>query len=321
MQRDPRTRGKAGTSVAIPAGAGATRGGGGGEPDPESGDGEGIAHTLTAHHGRNSGEDVFALSLSPDASAESPAHAIRTTGRVGNCEDTFALAPDDDDEQPARCHTARRGRDGASSDQTFALGFHCTQDPTSAEEKTPSISAESSGCIGVLPIQSAERGGLRKQNGIGVGEVGDPMYTITSRGDHAVFPMQGGRAMRGKIDGIGDDGDPMFSLTGRADAAVFAFDEVQITSPDNRSTVPPGAPVPTVSKTSRLSVAGGLVPRRLTPLEVERCFGFPDNYTLVEGSSDSARYEALGNTMQVPVMRWIGQRILMVEEIVRKAGR
>lgn len=49
--------------------------------------------------------------------------------------------------------------------------------------------------------------------------------------------------------------------------------------------------------------------RRLSVLETERAFGFPDHYTAVPGLSDSARYRALGNSMVVPVMRWIGERI------------
>jgi DNA (cytosine-5)-methyltransferase 1 len=49
--------------------------------------------------------------------------------------------------------------------------------------------------------------------------------------------------------------------------------------------------------------------RRLTPRECERLQGFPDDYTLIPGASDGARYRALGNSMAVPVMRWIGERI------------
>lgn len=49
--------------------------------------------------------------------------------------------------------------------------------------------------------------------------------------------------------------------------------------------------------------------RRFTPLECERLQGFPDGYTDIPGASDSARYKALGNSMAVPVMRWIGERI------------
>jgi DNA (cytosine-5)-methyltransferase 1 len=49
--------------------------------------------------------------------------------------------------------------------------------------------------------------------------------------------------------------------------------------------------------------------RRLTPMECERLQGFPDNYTNIPTSSDTTRYKALGNSMAVPVMRWIGNRI------------
>ncbi len=56
--------------------------------------------------------------------------------------------------------------------------------------------------------------------------------------------------------------------------------------------------------------------RRLTPRECERLQGFPDDKTLIPKSSDSARYKALGNSMAVPVMRWIGERIQKVEEVL-----
>lgn len=55
--------------------------------------------------------------------------------------------------------------------------------------------------------------------------------------------------------------------------------------------------------------------RRLAPRECERLQAFPDDYTLVPGSSDSSRYAALGNSMAVNVMRWIGQRIQLVDGI------
>jgi DNA (cytosine-5)-methyltransferase 1 len=59
--------------------------------------------------------------------------------------------------------------------------------------------------------------------------------------------------------------------------------------------------------------------RRLTPRECERLQGFPDDYTLVpyrgKPAADGPRYKALGNSMAVPVMAWIGQRIAMVERM------
>lgn len=56
--------------------------------------------------------------------------------------------------------------------------------------------------------------------------------------------------------------------------------------------------------------------RRLTPTECERLMGFPDGWTDVDGASDSKRYKALGNSMAVPVMRWIGERIDLVDGMV-----
>lgn len=66
-------------------------------------------------------------------------------------------------------------------------------------------------------------------------------------------------------------------------------------------------------------------PRRLMPLECERLQGFPDDWTRVpyrgrpaEECPDGPRYKACGNSMAVPVMRWIGERIQMAEEIARE---
>lgn len=56
--------------------------------------------------------------------------------------------------------------------------------------------------------------------------------------------------------------------------------------------------------------------RRLTPLECERLQGFPDGYTAISYrgklAADGPRYKALGNSMAVNVMRWIGLRIKAV---------
>lgn len=64
------------------------------------------------------------------------------------------------------------------------------------------------------------------------------------------------------------------------------------------------------------AVMHGIAVRRLTPIECERLQGFPDNHTLIgwRGKDatecpDGPRYKAIGNSMAVPVMRWIGERI------------
>jgi DNA (cytosine-5)-methyltransferase 1 len=55
--------------------------------------------------------------------------------------------------------------------------------------------------------------------------------------------------------------------------------------------------------------------RRLTPIECERLQGFPDNYTNIPKAADGPRYKALGNSMAVPVMCWIGERIDQVDKL------
>lgn len=49
--------------------------------------------------------------------------------------------------------------------------------------------------------------------------------------------------------------------------------------------------------------------RRLTPLECERLMGFPDNYTKLPKSKSTNRYQSLGNSWSVPVIKWLGDRI------------
>ena len=73
---------------------------------------------------------------------------------------------------------------------------------------------------------------------------------------------------------------------------------------------------------STTAVMQQMAVRRLTPRECERLQGFPDDYTLVECrrklAADGPRYRALGNSMAVPVMSWIGQRIATVHAIVSR---
>jgi DNA (cytosine-5)-methyltransferase 1 len=90
--------------------------------------------------------------------------------------------------------------------------------------------------------------------------------------------------------GVGSETDPMYALTTNDQHMVFK--------------------------------EGEHVVRRLTPIECERLQGFPDNYTQiawkgkpVEECPLSHRYKALGNSMAVPVMRWIGERIKLLDSI------
>lgn len=80
---------------------------------------------------------------------------------------------------------------------------------------------------------------------------------------------------------------------------------------------------PTLTRRTHAAIKMQSAVRRLTPRECERLQGFPDDYTLVphrnKPMSDGPRYKALGNSMAVPVMRWIGERIDMVQKIIDAA--
>ena len=75
-----------------------------------------------------------------------------------------------------------------------------------------------------------------------------------------------------------------------------------------------------------LVMSGMTRPRRLTIIEIERLFGFQDNWTRIpwngkpeEKCPESRRLEALGNSMCINCMEWIGRRIQMVEDRLASA--
>jgi DNA (cytosine-5)-methyltransferase 1 len=108
-------------------------------------------------------------------------------------------------------------------------------------------------------------------------------------------------------------------------AGPLPFDTTQITSPTCGSNPQPGDPCHTLSRGQHPPAIAGLSVRRLTPRECERLQGFPDDYTLIPWrggmAPDGPRYKALGNSMAVPVMRWIGERIALVDAMVQAGDR
>lgn len=134
--------------------------------------------------------------------------------------------------------------------------------------------------------------------------------------ENAVFAIQAGALRTNPLsgpDGVGVQPDHAYTLEARAEVQAVAIHENQraeLTLNDTAGTVKcaggkPGQGYPA-------AMIGSAV-RRLTPTECERLQGFPDGYTLVpyrnKEAADGPRYKALGNSMAVPVMRFIGQRI------------
>jgi DNA (cytosine-5)-methyltransferase 1 len=158
-------------------------------------------------------------------------------------------------------------------------------------------------------------------------KVGDPCHTLAKENacGSAVVAIQGNLIGRdsGGPQGVGasDDG-VMYTLT-KADvhgvAQPIPIDTMNhIGRKDSHSfgDFEPGAPSYTLTKGHSHAVATNMAVRRLTPIECERLQGFPDNYTNIKDNCpDGPRYKALGNSMAVPVMRWIGERIQAVERI------
>jgi DNA (cytosine-5)-methyltransferase 1 len=73
----------------------------------------------------------------------------------------------------------------------------------------------------------------------------------------------------------------------------------------------------TLNVTDVHGIANNMAVRRLTPVECERLQGFPDDYTNIKDKCpDGPRYKAMGNSMAVPVMRWIGERINKVNSFL-----
>ena len=172
-----------------------------------------------------------------------------------------------------------------------------------------------------IAIQSVNTPREKKQNGLGVAKPGDPMYSIAARDQHAIAFMGGQGAKAGSV-AASETTSPTIRGTssGTNQVPSIAFNENvgSVKARDYKGINSDGNGAEHVVKQ-------GMQVRRLTPRECERLQGFPDDYTLIPYrggyAADGPRYKALGNSMAVPVMRWIGTRIELVDEIIKKEKR
>jgi len=154
--------------------------------------------------------------------------------------------------------------------------------------------------------------------GSGIGEPGDPCPMLTKAHSHAVAqPIclmdQGGSVMNIEHDMTGT---LRRETHGHEPIVMQSVVAPTLTAANDPSRLPQSSEVTNQVYSvyqSSMSV------RRLTPKECERLQGFPDNYTDIQAKGkptpDGPRYKALGNSMAVPVMRWIGERIKQFEEM------
>ena len=198
--------------------------------------------------------------------------------------------------------------------------------------------------------------------GIGIGQDGDPMFTLQAGAQHGVaYPLDLRNASRDpdKRDeqnrqglGLGEDGDPSPTISTAfvPGVAAYAFqpriarngrggmgDVVNALNAQSGGTGK-GDAAPCVAVADTLGVgsnqtsgfesevvAASMAVHRLTPEECEALQGFPRGYTRIpwkkksaEDCPDGPRYRALGNSMAVNVMRWIGARIRAAVEAERE---
>ncbi len=224
--------------------------------------------------------------------------------------------------------TARTGRNGGSANDDVDSGrivaFHPTQDPiSSVDGSTHAMGCGSKGgcctqAVAFKPGQSEAAGGTF------VTEEFAPTLQSTSNGSTAVPAVAFRENQRGEVAYV----DPPHALAsgggkpGQGYCGVLqsvAFNAYQRT--EGQATWPLGA---SDGRKVEVGVRQDMAVRRLTPRECERLQGFPDDYTLVEyrkkPAADGPRYRALGNSMAVPVMRWIGERIAKVQSMNTKGG-
>jgi DNA (cytosine-5)-methyltransferase 1 len=175
------------------------------------------------------------------------------------------------------------------------------------------------------PSPDAEGRVRLRDPGLGVGGEADPMYTLQATKPHAVAYQTASREVAGTLTSnygkqpdssdtsLGPNLVMAFKIGAGAQAGSIGFEEEvspTLTATDSGTQRSPGL--------LRYSAV-----RRLTPVECERLQGFPDNFTAIPWGKKAAedcpggpRHKALGNSMAVPVMRWIGERIQMVDDLV-----
>lgn len=168
---------------------------------------------------------------------------------------------------------------------------HGSQDPI-VNTTTANCLGRNNGLENVVAIAGNIIGRSRGAGGNGIGAKENISYTLTSADKHAV------------------------AYTIHADPTPKVSKDVSGTL---RSQGGGGIVPPSVCYADNTGETLRFVVRRLTPVECERLQGFPDDWTkvpyrnkLAELCPDSPRYKAIGNSMAVPVMRWIGIRLNLI---------
>jgi len=219
--------------------------------------------------------------------------------------------------------------------------------PLLSPEKSLTLAANANDQVlfqSAIPIQEiGKRTGVSTTDvrcGLGIAEAGEPMFTLQSSAIHGVAHSLRADGFDASEDGTGrgtplvpevlahgqgnaervSDGSP--SLTCNHEAPIGFIPQFFQDSEFGAKEYDQAGGIRAVRPPHHSMMVQGMAVRRLTPRECERLQGFPDDYTLIQfrnkPAADGPRYKALGNSMAVPVMRWIGERIQQVEDLCQK---
>jgi DNA (cytosine-5)-methyltransferase 1 len=187
----------------------------------------------------------------------------------------------------------------------------------------------------VIPInmQAACKNGAKSPNMLGIGNPGDPAHTVNASDQHAVAHTLNGCVGGNQIerdyipevayalqerDSKGSDSKGSDSNT--KDGHLIPM-QVQWASGGGQVENPTMQALRSGAEHNYQFLRHGMAVRRLTPKECCRLQGFPDDYLDIvyrgKPACDGPKYRALGNSMAVPVIQWVGEKIEKVEQLAQ----
>lgn len=278
-------------------------------------------HSLSGHPAprREAGPSVAALTANgvgtcgADDNQGQAGHLIASTGHTAHCLNAGGMSRQDYETETLIVHTLKGEGFDASEDGTgrgtpivpvayrttgndgaYETGEQIGALTTSTDPNAQIIafSAKDHGADAMSDLSPTLRAGVHSKSHANAGvmpAVAFPINPNALRGDSRAKTLSkdaaGVMRLRDPGLGVGASGDPADTLQAAGPGAVGTASAV----------------------------------RRLTPRECERLQGFPDDYTLIPyrkgQAADGPRYKALGNSMAVPVMAWIGRRIAAVDTL------
>ena len=314
-----------------------------GNPPPRRKAGEGIARDIAPCVGASG----RGFERAGDTRGQDAVIAIPSTGDISYCLNADGMGRQDYETEPLISHSLRADGFDASEDGT---GRGTPLMPVSFGSPVDTTGYQGDAVVGegdvfpALPAQGGNNGGgpgalvcfTAKDHGADALEDCSP--TLRAGGHDASHANAGvmpavtvalrGREGGGVAEMGGDTATALRASQGGGDkphvlTSAVAFDDRRgrcgdLTSQGDLANTLHAAK----GQSEQQCVASAMAVRRLTPVECERLQGLPDGWTNIvyrgKPAADGPRYKAIGNSMAVPVIKWILDRIVSVDQIIAK---